>query len=148
MLKWCLLSTCFFCFSVSYAQSDSVDIQAITDLVAAYADARKNQDPQMIESLFTEDADQLVSSGTWRRGRPALVEGMLSSSRSNPGQRTLEIEQIRLISSSVAIADARYSIRNSDTGTERNMWSSFIAQKEGDTWKLTAIRNMLPAGSN
>jgi hypothetical protein len=40
-----------------------------------------------IESLFTADAYQLVSDGTWRRGRDELVRGMFESSRRNPAKR-------------------------------------------------------------
>lgn len=147
-MQWKIMIFCLISPCLQQAQSNEADIQAITDLVAAYADARENQDPQQIESLFTEDADQLVSSGTWRLGKAALVEGMLRSSQNNPGQRTLEVERIRFLSPTVAIADARYTILNSETGAERKMWSTFVAVKESDHWKLTAIRNMLPAGSN
>ena len=52
-----------------------------------YVDAREARDPKAIESLFTADADQLVSDGTWRHGRDELVKGMLESSRRNPARR-------------------------------------------------------------
>ena len=42
-------------------------------LVQKYVDAREARDPKAIELMFTEDADQLVSDGTWRRGRETLV---------------------------------------------------------------------------
>jgi uncharacterized protein (TIGR02246 family) len=142
MMKWYLFYSCCLTYWVSHAQSDSLDLQAITDLVAAYAEARQSQDPQKISPLFTEEADQLVSSGVWRQGRAALVEGMLRSSQNNPGDRSLEVERIRFLSTTVAIADARYTIG------ERKMWSTFVALKSGEDWRITAIRNMLPARAN
>ena len=51
------------------AQSPSKDEAAVRALVAKYVDAREHQDPKATELLFTADADQLVSSGEWRRGR-------------------------------------------------------------------------------
>lgn len=142
LMKWHLLFACCLSYWVLPAQSDSLNALAITDLVAAYAEARQNQDAQKISSLFTEDADQLVSSGVWRQGRAALVEGMLRSSQNNPGDRSLEVERIRFLSPTVAIADARYTIG------QRKMWSTFLAVKSGEDWRLTAIRNMLPSRSN
>jgi len=44
-------------------------------VVAKYVDARERIDPKAVEPLFTSDADQLVSSGEWRRGREAVVRG-------------------------------------------------------------------------
>ena len=89
------------------------DERAVKDLVARYNAARDNEDPAAIRALFTADADQLVSSGEWRRGREQLVEGMLRSSRTNPGDRTLAVETVRFPTADVAVADARYRDRGS-----------------------------------
>jgi uncharacterized protein (TIGR02246 family) len=121
------------------------DEDLIRELVARYAAAREERNPDAIESLFTEDADQLVSSGEWRFGRDNLVGGMLGSSQRNPGDRTITVERIRFIGSNVAIADARYQIKGREGAADRNMWSTFLAVKDGGNWRLTAIRNMLPA---
>lgn len=75
--------------------ADSADQSAVEQLVAKYAAARESRDSKVIEPLFTDDADQLVSSGIWRRGRDELVKGMLGSSRSNPGERTITVETVR-----------------------------------------------------
>ena len=122
------------------AQTDS---EAITALVASYNAAREERDPAAIEALFTSDADQLVSSGEWRRGRDTLVQGMLGSSRRNPGKRTITVETIRVIAPEVAVADARYEIDRGDS--VRKMWSTFLVTKEGGRWRIAGIRNMLPA---
>jgi len=42
-----------------------------------------------------------------------------------------------------ALVDTRYEIANAD-GSIRKMWSTFIVVYEGNRWKITAIRNMLP----
>lgn len=138
-----LLYFCVFSPIVLSAQNNS-EVDKIKALVAAYADAREASDATEIRQLFTDDADQLVSSGEWRYGIDALVSGMLQSSQNNPGQRTLSVEKVRFMDSRNAIADARYEISNSD-GTERKMWSTFILQKVKKKWKISAIRNMLPA---
>jgi hypothetical protein len=44
----------------------------------------------------------------------------------------------------VAIADSRYEIAE-DAGRVRRMWATWLLVKDGDSWKIAAIRNMLPA---
>ena len=127
------------------AAGASKDLQAVKALVARYAAAREARDADSIRSLFTEDADQLVSSGVWRRGREALVDGMLGSSRRNPGTRTLTVDTVRFPSPGTAVADARYVIKGSDGAADRRMWSTFVCLKTDDGWRIAAIRNMLPA---
>ena len=118
---------------------------AVKQIVADYAAARESQDPVAIEKLFVEDADQLVSSGVWRRGKETMREGMLASSRGNPGGRTLTVETVRFVTDDVAIADARYEIAASARRAARKMWSTFVIVKTDDGWRIAAIRNMLPA---
>lgn len=121
------------------------DDAAIRALVAKYAAAREERDPEAIGALFTDDADQLVSSGTWRRGRDELVRGMLDSSRRNPGERTITVETVRFLTPEVAIANARYEIAGADGREARRMWSTFVVQRTESGWRIAAIRNMLPA---
>lgn len=123
----------------------SDDDLAVRELVANYAAAREARDAAEIRKLFTGDADQLVSSGEWRKGREVLVEGMLGSSSRNPGQRTLTVESVRFASADVAIADARYVIKGRGGNPDRRMWSAFVCSRSDSGWRITAIRNMLPA---
>lgn len=140
-----LLSIALLAAAFPSIASEQDDEKEVRGLVGRYAQARELRDPLAIESLFTRDADQLVSSGEWRRGRDSLVEGMLGSSRRNPGERTITVETVRFVAEGVAIADARYEIKGVAGAVDRKMWSTFVAvSKEGD-WRITAIRNMLPA---
>ncbi len=124
------------------AQPPSADDTAIREVVRRYADAREARDPEAVAALFTADADQLVSSGEWRRGRDVLVKGTMASSAQNTGQRTITVETLRMIGPDVAIADARYEIRGAET---RRMWSTFVMARQQGQWRISAIRNMLPA---
>lgn len=118
--------------------------QGIHTLIDTYAEAREKKDSTVLEQILVSDVDQLVSSGKWRRGKKESLNGMLQSSASNPGTRTLKIEHIRFLGSENAIVDARYQIQNTD-GTLRKMWSTFVVVYKEDRWKIAAIRNMLPA---
>jgi len=122
-----------------------VQQKAITALINQYSEAREKSDTVLLKKIFTPDVDQLVSTGEWRKGIGAAIQGMLKSSGNNPGNRTLNIENIRMLSSTNAIVDCRYEIQNPD-GTNRKMWSTFIVISEKKNWKITAIRNMKPAG--
>lgn len=135
------LAALLFCAQLSTALLVAApgDEAAIRDLVKRYADARDVSDSKAIGSLFTDDADQLVSSGEWRRGRDALVRGMLASSARETGKRVLAVETVRFVDADVAIADARYEIG------DRKMWSTFIMKRGPGGWRIQAIRNMLPA---
>jgi hypothetical protein len=104
----------------------------------------RNEGWRTSEKILVEDIDQLVSSGTWRRGFDVALAGMMRSSNSRPGSRTLTIEHIRFLDNKNVIADARYEVTNED-GSKRKMWSTFIVKLEDKRWKIAAIRNMLPA---
>lgn len=121
------------------------DERAVRDLVRRYVDARERRDPAAIRSLFTSDADQFTTSGDWRRGREAIVTGTAASSERNPGTRAIEILAVRFVSSDVALADGRYEVRGA-AGVPRPMWTTFVATRGPDGWRIAAIRNMRPTG--
>lgn len=120
--------------------------QEITALIDQYSLAREKSDTILLKKILMPDIDQLVSNGEWRMGIQAAVKGMLQSSAGSPGSRTLRVETIRLLNPQSAIADAKYEITNAD-GSIRKMWSAFIVVLNKGTWKISAIRNMLPAAS-
>ena len=147
-MKYILL---YVLFSLSIMIADgqesspnSEQTKAITSLIGKYSEAREKKDTILLKKILTSDIDQLVSSGEWRIGIQAAIGGMMNSSSNNPGTRTLTVEKIRMFGSTVAIADCRYEIQNGD-GSIRKMWSSFFVVAENNLWKITAIRNMLPA---
>ena len=121
------------------------DEAAVKAVVARYVDAREKRDAAAIEAVFTKDVDQLVSSGEWRKGRDAVVQGTLASSESTGGHRTITVETVRFVTPDVAIADGRYEISGMTGGQTRRMWSSFVITRGVDGWRIAAIRNMLPA---
>ena len=123
---------------------DSAQRKAIALLIDQYSEAREKRDTVLLKNILTTDVDQLVSTGEWRNGIGASVAGMLKSSINSPGTRTLNIEKIRMLNPNSAIVDCKYEIQNKD-GTTRKMWSTFIILSDKKVWKISAIRNMLPA---
>jgi uncharacterized protein (TIGR02246 family) len=129
------------CFAAAAFAQTSKDETAIREIVAKYVAARDQIDPKATAALFTADADQLVSSGEWRHGRDELVKGAMASSQAAGGKRTIAIETIRFLTPEVAIADGRYEI----AGSDRKMWTSLTMKRTSEGWRISAIRNMLPA---
>jgi uncharacterized protein (TIGR02246 family) len=128
-----------------HAQSASpADEAAIRQVVHNYLDAREHRDAKAVGDVFTTDADQLVSTGEWRRGREELVRGTLASSDSTGGRRTITIQTIRLLAPSVALADGPYELTGLVGGMSRSMWTTFVLTRGADGWRIAAIRNMRP----
>lgn len=140
------LSLILTSFGTAYAQEKSAEpsSHAIRDVVARYMQARNNKDAKAIPRLFTSDADQLVSTGEWRKGIDDLVRGTSASSKKEKNQSSITVENIRLIDPSVAIVDGRYRTVSLN-GQTRNMWTTLVLKRTADTWRITAIRNMLPS---
>lgn len=119
------------------------DESAVRAVVGKYVDARERRDEAAVRALFTEDADQLTSSGQWRRGREDVVKGSLASSAANSGKRTITVESVRFPAADVAVADGAYTIAGA--GETRNMRATFVLVRRDGVFRISAIRNMLPA---
>jgi uncharacterized protein (TIGR02246 family) len=124
--------------------ASTTDEAAVREVVRRYVNARELKDPAAFEALFTADADQHTTSGEWRRGRAQIVPGTLESSTRNPGTRTITVQAVRFITADVAIADGPYEIAGA--GGTRRMWATLVLKREGDGWRIAAIRNMVPTG--
>src|SRR4030095_15053513 len=133
-----LLVIFIFSLMVPHTQSNADD--AVRDVVKKYVEARDKMDLKAIEALFTSDADQLVSSGEWRKGREAVVRGTMASSQSNSGRRTITVESIRYLSSDVALVDGRYELSGLAGGETRKMWTTLVIKRTQDGWRIAAIR--------
>jgi uncharacterized protein (TIGR02246 family) len=129
----------FLVFLTASLFAQSADEAAVRETVRKYSDARDHPDPKTLEPLFTRDADQLVSNGTWRKGREEVVRGSIASSQSETGKRTITVESVRFVAPTVALADARYELG------DRKMWTTLLLTRDQTGWRISAIRNMLPA---
>jgi uncharacterized protein (TIGR02246 family) len=130
--------------SAQPAPSRAVDEAAVREVVRKYVNARELRDAAAIEALFTPDADQLTTSGEWRRGRDAIVPGTLASSQRNPGTRAITVETVRFLAPDVAVVDGPYNIGGGDGAPLRRMRTTIVLKREADGWRIAAIRNMVP----
>src|ERR1700676_1827735 len=81
----------------------TADENAIRQLIQRYVDARNQMDQAALRELFTADADQLVSTGQWRRGLDNLLQGPLASSKKENGKSSVTIESVRMLGKEGAI---------------------------------------------
>src|SRR5215218_1964235 len=88
--------------------SNNKQREAIYSLIDDYSNARENKDTVLLKRILTKDVDQLVSTGEWRNGIDAAVQGMLRSSANSPGTRTLNVEKIRMLNAVYVLVDCRY----------------------------------------
>jgi uncharacterized protein (TIGR02246 family) len=136
--------------SAAYGQSASrqADDAAVRNLIQQYMDARNSRDAVKVRSLFTEDADQLVSTGEWRRGVDAVVRGAVASSQKEAPRSSIQVEAIRFLQRDLALADGRYQTVSAGSNASRNMWTTLVIKRTHQGWRIAAIRNMLPAPSS
>ena len=132
-------------FTATVLVAQTSDEAAVREVVRKYVNARELRDPKAIEALLTEDADQLVSDGTWRKGREAIVKGTLESSQRSSGHRTIEVQSVRFLSPDIAVADGPYTLAGSTNSAARQMWTSILVTRKNGNWRIAGIRNMLPA---
>src|SRR5690349_2283248 len=69
LIKCSILFTFASLVFAQVAATQASDEAAIREAVQKYLDARDQNSPAAVGALFTADADQLVSSGEWRKGR-------------------------------------------------------------------------------
>jgi uncharacterized protein (TIGR02246 family) len=122
------------------------DEAAVRDVVARYMAAREARDPEAVAALFTIDADQMTTSGEWRRGREAIRTGTAQSSERNPGSRRIVVERVRFVTPDVAVADGPYVIVAGGAAADRRMWTTLVLVRTAEGWRISAIRNMVPTG--
>ena len=142
-LRWLVCMAALPIGSWAQTSGSGADSTAARDLIARYMKARNDKNADELRSLFTPDADQLVSTGDWRKGLDNLLRGAMASSQREAGKSTVDVDDVRFITRDVALVDGRYRTQ-SLSGASREMWSTFVLKRTGDGWRIAAIRNMLP----
>ncbi len=138
---WALLAGAMY----GHSTPSRTDEASIRDLVQKYVDARNSKDTEKTRALFLADADQLVSTGEWRKGIDAVVQGAMASSRKETGKSSIQVESIRWLGPDLALVDGRYETSAAETGASRKLWTTLVVKRTDLGWRIAAIHNMLPA---
>lgn len=124
----------------------SADDTAIRRVVQQQDETRNRGDWKALSELFTQDAEQLTSSGTWRRGRAAIEKGVAQSMGSvyKGAKYATKVESVRMLAPTVAMADGTFEISNIAGGSTRRGHTTYLLAKSGDAWRIAAVRSMVP----
>jgi uncharacterized protein (TIGR02246 family) len=124
----------------------SADDAAIRRVVQQQDEARNRGDWKALSELFMPDAEQLTSSGTWRRGRAAIEKGVAQTMGSvyKGAKYTTKVESVRMLAPTVAMADGTFEISNIAGGSTRRGHTTYLLVKSGDAWRIAAVRSMVP----
>jgi uncharacterized protein (TIGR02246 family) len=126
--------------------TSSADDAAIRRVLQQHDDARNKGDWKALGDLFTQDAEQLTSSGDWRRGRSQIEKGtaQITTTTYKGGKYTTRVERVRMLAPGVAIADGTFEIANIGSGGSRRGNTTYVLVKSGDRWQIAAARSMVP----
>lgn len=124
----------------------SGDEASIRRLMQEHDQARNKGDWKALSALFTDDADQLTSAGEWRRGRAEIEQGVarLMGTTYKGGKYTTKIDTVRILASSVAIADGAFEITNIAGGGSRRGHTTYALVKSAGLWRIAVSRAMVP----
>jgi uncharacterized protein (TIGR02246 family) len=126
------------------------DKAAITEVFASFARAWEAPGMPGFEALFTEDADFVVISGKWLKGRDViasyhreLLKGHYSGSKQLPQEVT-----VRFLTPTIAVAHlvsgANYT-KDGEALTRTALATATMVKRDG-TWLINAFHNTLTSG--
>jgi uncharacterized protein (TIGR02246 family) len=127
-------------------QTGSGDEAAIRRIIQQYDEARSKSDWKTAASLVVEDGSNLTSAGEWRRGRAEIEKGGAATTAGvyKGGKYATNIENVRLLAPTVALADGAFEISNIGGGKSRKGHSTYVLVKSGGSWRIAASRSMVP----
>ena len=121
---------------------------AVRKVIADFAEAINRGDAKAFGELFTEEADFVVITGKYLKGRSEIVTY-------HAGLFTGDFQGSRLDVTSVAIrflrpdvAIARVATKRTENGGKemRTSFPMLVMTKQRDSWLITAVQNTLTSG--
>jgi uncharacterized protein (TIGR02246 family) len=132
--------------AASAGSAQATDEAAIRRVVERFDDTRNTGDWKGFTALFTKEADQLISSGTWRRGPDDIAKGMqeITSTAYKGATHKTTADRVRMLGPGVAISDGAFTITNIAGGGGRKGLVTMVLVKDGSEWRIAAARSMVP----
>jgi len=132
------------------AESDAQKEQAVRKLLSSFVDIWNRNDMRTsFGKLFTSDADFVVLSGTYLKGRDEIVAHHIKIREGLYGDSHLVWNPIRVkfIRPDVAVAEVATEITFGQD--KRNTFATIVLVQENSQWLITSMENTLvfgPAG--
>lgn len=122
----------------------TADTEALRALLATMNDAWEHADAHRFGSVFTDDADYVIYTGTHYRGRRKIIDTHDALwSRFLKGTRLYgEIVGIRFPGPDVAVIVSRGTVLKRRTGRPRpDKIQTLVAVRRDEGWRFTAFQN-------
>lgn len=120
------------------------DESAIVAVIAAREAAWNAGDAAAYGDLLTEDADIVSATGKPAHDREAILR-LYTEQRAGvyAGVRTrTRVARVRMLGPNVGLADADYELEGGAVDGIRRGLISFILRREGQRWRIAAIRGV------
>jgi uncharacterized protein (TIGR02246 family) len=122
--------------------------QAVRRVVADFAEAINRGDAKAFAALFAEDADFVVITGKYLKGRNAIVtyHARLFTDDFQGSHLDVTSVAVRFLRTDVAVA--RVATKRTENGGKemRTSFPMFVLTKQGESWLIAAVQNTLTSG--
>ena len=138
---------CLFTAVAWAGQGAADDQKALDELVRAWDAAFNAHDARALAAHYTEDADQVLPTGDWVKGRAAIKKGHAENFAKNPDVKTkTSVLSRRFLTPDVVVEDGQWE----DTGlTEKGLPTkglySAVLVKQGGNWLIVCERVSAPS---
>jgi uncharacterized protein (TIGR02246 family) len=143
----CVVFVALFAFAIFTNAQASSEEQAVRKAVADFAEAINRGDAKAFAALFTDDADFVVITGEYLKGRNEIVtyhSGLFTSGFQGSHLDVTSVA-IRFLSPDVAVA--RVATKRTENGKEmRTSFPMFVLTKQSKSWLIAAAQNTLTSG--
>jgi uncharacterized protein (TIGR02246 family) len=131
--------------------TDDEDITAIKDVFSRFSKIWDQPGMPGFGDLFSEDADFVVITGKWLKGRNEIVsyhKNLLATFYKGSRSIPMEAVAIRLLEPNIAIAHITSGAHYTQDGVEhtRTALATATLTKRDGTWRISAFHNTLTSG--
>jgi uncharacterized protein (TIGR02246 family) len=150
------LSAIFVCAAVfagsvaTQAQSNAKEEAAVRDVVSNFAESWNRAGMPGFSDLFTDDADFVVITGKWLKGRSEIVSyhKELLGSLYKGSHLAPDTVTVRFLQPDVAVAHANWEVSYTKDGNEqkRTALMTLTFTKQAGKWQIAAAHNTLTGG--
>jgi len=122
--------------------------QAIRKVITDFVEAINRSDIKAFEALFTDDADFVVITGRYLKGRSEIVtyHAQLFTSSFKGSHLDITSTDVRFLRPDVAIARVGTKRTENEGKEMRTSFPIFVLTRRADKWLITAVQNTLTSG--
>jgi uncharacterized protein (TIGR02246 family) len=122
--------------------------QAVGKVVADFAEAVNRSDAKAFAALFTVDADFVVITGKYLKGRNEIATYHAGLFTGDFQGSHLEVTSVavRFLRPDVAVARVATKRTENEGKEMRTSFPMFVLTKQGESWLIAAVQNTLTSG--